>query len=340
MPNSRGEHLVQRLAFTHIAEPSQAVELVSADEPSPGPGRALIRMEAATINPTDFLYVAGQYFLTPTAGDTVGSEGVGRVIAVGPDTDTAILGQRVALLATYRHGTWSTHTVASVTDLIAVPDGGDALQLAMLGINPMTALRLLRDHGDPEDPHRWVGQTAANSAVGEYLVKLAIHLGHHTLNIVRRDGAADAVRRWGADRVVVDGSDLDRDVADALAGESLDIAVDSVGGPASATLGHHLRYGGTLVTYAAQSGQSPVLSQADLIGKQANLTGFWLYNWWQRTPLAQARDEYRQLVELIADGTLSARVDRTFPLTDWREAMEAARTPSGAGKLLFTFQDN
>jgi NADPH:quinone reductase-like Zn-dependent oxidoreductase len=68
----------------------------------------------------------------------------------------------------------------------------------------------------------------------------------------------------------------------------LDIAVDSVGGPASATLGHHLRFGGTLVTYAAQSGQSPVLSQADLIGKQANPTGFWLYNWWQRAPLARA----------------------------------------------------
>lgn len=83
-----------------------------------------------------------------------------------------------------------------------------------------------------------------------------------------------------------------------------------------------------------------MLSQADLIGKQANLTGFWLYNWWQRAPLAQARDEYRQLVELIADETLSARVDRTFPLTDWREAMDAARTPSGAGKLLFTVQDN
>ena len=51
----------------------------------------------------------------------------------------------------------------------------------------MTALRLLRDHGDPEDPDRWIGQTAANSAVGEYLVKLAIHFGHRTLNVVRRD---------------------------------------------------------------------------------------------------------------------------------------------------------
>ena len=331
---------MQRIAFTKTGEPTQALELVSADEPTPGPGEALVRMEAATINQTDFLYVAGQYFLTPTSGDTIGSEGVGRVTAVGPDTDTALVGQRVALLATYRHGTWATHTVAAVTDLIAVPDDGDALQLAMLAINPMTALRLLRDHGDPEDPHRWVGQTAANSAVGEYVVRLASHLGHRTLNVVRRAAAADDVRRWGADHVVIDGPDLDRAVTEALAGEGLDIAVDSVGGPASAVLGSHLRYGGTLVTYAAQSGLSPVLSQADLIGNQAKLTGFWLYNWWQRTPLTEVRDDYRELVALIADGTLSARVDRAFALTDWRDAVDAARAPSGAGKLLFTFPDN
>src|SRR6185436_9570925 len=149
-----------------------------------------------------------------------------------------------ALLATYRHGTWATHTVAAVADLIVVPDDVDALQLAMLAINPMTALRLLHDHSDPKEPRRWVGQTAANSAVGEYVVRLASHLGHRTLNVVRRDAAADEVRRWGADHVVVDGPDLDRDVTGALAGDGLDIAVDSVGGPASAVLGSHLRYGG------------------------------------------------------------------------------------------------
>ena len=124
-PELGREHPVQRLALTLIAaDPTRALELESADEPSPGPGRALIRMEAATINPTDFLYVAGQGFLTPALGETIGSEGVGRVIAVGPDTDTALLGRRVALLATYRHGTWSTHAVASLTTSLPSPTTG------------------------------------------------------------------------------------------------------------------------------------------------------------------------------------------------------------------------
>ena len=136
--------MMQRLALTQIGEPVQSLELQTGDEPTPGPGEALVEMEAATINTSDFLYATGQYFLTPTPGTTIGSEGVGRVVAVGPDTNTALIGRRVALLPTYRHGTWATHVTALAADLIAVPDDVDALQLAMVGINPMTALRLTK----------------------------------------------------------------------------------------------------------------------------------------------------------------------------------------------------
>ncbi len=58
----------------------------------------------------------------------------------------------------------------------------------------MTALRLLRDHGNPLTPRRWFGQTAGNSAVGGYLVKLAKHCGYRTLSVVRRQTGAEQVR--------------------------------------------------------------------------------------------------------------------------------------------------
>jgi NADPH:quinone reductase-like Zn-dependent oxidoreductase len=106
-------------------------------------------MEAATMNASDFLYVTDQYFITAPTPSDVGAEGVGRVTAVGPGVDEALLGVRVVLLPTYRFGTWATHVVAPTSDVVVAPDGVDALQLAMVGINPMTALRLLRDFGDP-----------------------------------------------------------------------------------------------------------------------------------------------------------------------------------------------
>jgi hypothetical protein len=48
----------------------------------------------------------------------------------------------------------------------------------------------------------------------------------------------------------------------------------------------------------------------DLIGRHVNWTGFWPINWLCRTDTAVVDSVYRDLVEMVADGTLSARVDR------------------------------
>jgi NADPH:quinone reductase-like Zn-dependent oxidoreductase len=72
---------------------------------------------------------------------------------------------------------------------VAVSDEGDPRQLAMIGVNPITALLLLRlfeavTEGD------WIAQTGANSAVGQYIIRLAERAGIHTLNVVRSQEAA------------------------------------------------------------------------------------------------------------------------------------------------------
>ena len=125
-----------------------------------------------------------------------------------------------------------------------MPDDIDIVQLAMVGINPMTALLLLRSYGDPSMPDRWIGQTAGNSAVGEYLIKLAQRFGWKTVSVVRREAGAELVRSWGGDHVVIDDENLESNLAQSLSDAELDIVVDSVGGGAARQLAHHLRFGG------------------------------------------------------------------------------------------------
>jgi trans-2-enoyl-CoA reductase len=333
---------MKKLQFSGVGDPADVVSLVEFDSLVPGDGQVVVQLEAATINASDFLYITGQYFVTPPSTSAAGAEGVGRITAIGPDVDDALLGARVVLLPTYRYGTWATHLLASVDDVVVAPEGVDALQLAMVGINPITALRLLRDYGDQDVPQRWIGQTAGNSAVGEYLVKLAKHFGYRTLSIVRRQAGADLVRSWGGDIALVDGVNLGADLAEALSGAELggaklDIAVDSIGGPPSTELAHHLRFGGTLITYAYLSGQPPTVGLGDLLGNHAQLTGFWLMNWLRRAEPAQVHAAYGELINLVVDGTLSARVDRTLALDDFQEAFALARGGGLEGKVLFTF---
>jgi NADPH:quinone reductase-like Zn-dependent oxidoreductase len=138
---------MRKLQITAIGEPADVLELVEFQAPEPGPGQVLVEVEAATINASDFLYISGRYFITPQPPADVGGEGVGRVLAVGPGEVESLVGARVLLLPTYRHGTWATHVIAAVTDIVVVPDDVDGVQLAMVGINPMTALALLRNYG-------------------------------------------------------------------------------------------------------------------------------------------------------------------------------------------------
>jgi len=204
---------------------------------------------------------------------------------VGPGEDESLIGARVLLLPTYRYGTWATHLIAPITDIVAVPDDIDTAQLAMVGINPMTAIRLLRDYGNPWMPERWIAQTAGNSAVGEYVIQLARRFGWKTLRVVRRAAAAELVGSWGGDRVVIADDDFESNLAQALGGTELDLVIDSVGGAPTRTLVKHLRFGGTLVSYAYQSGQTDSADVIDLIGRHANWTGFWEINWLNRTRL-------------------------------------------------------
>jgi len=331
---------VHKLQITAIGEPADVLELVEFQAPAPGPGQVLVEVQAATINASDFLYISGQYFISPQPPSDVGAEGVGRVLAVGPGENDSLVGARVLLLPTYRHGTWATHLIAATTDIVVVPNDIDTLQLAMVGINPMTALLMLRNYGNPWMPDRWIGQTAGNSAVGEYLIKLARRFGWKTMSVVRREAAAEQVRSWGGDRVVIDDDDLESNLAQSLSGTELDIVVDSVGGRAARQLVHHLRFGGTLVSYAVLSGQTASPGVLDLIGRHVNWTGFWLINWLRRTDTTQVHSAYRDLVELVADGTLSARVDRTMRLEDWKDAVGRTQDDTGReGKVVFVFDE-
>lgn len=101
-------------------------------------------------------------------------------------------------------GTWASHIVAVAAQLQPLPNEADPLQLSMMTINPPTAALLLSEFGSLQ-PGEWVIQNAANSAVGFYLVQLARYRGYRTVNVVRREDAAEVVRETGGNVVLLDG---------------------------------------------------------------------------------------------------------------------------------------
>jgi hypothetical protein len=103
----------------------------------------------------------------------------------------ALQGTRVLMLPTYEQGTWEDQVVVPVRNLVPMRDEADPLQLSMIGINPVTASRLLNRYVSLM-PGDWIGQTAANSAMGQYIIALAKLAGVKMLHVVRREAAAEA----------------------------------------------------------------------------------------------------------------------------------------------------
>jgi NADPH:quinone reductase-like Zn-dependent oxidoreductase len=327
---------MKTLQLRAFGKPTTAPELIESVAPEPGAGQVLVALEAAPINPSDLLLISGRYGYRPALPAPLGADGVGRIVAVGPGVDPVRIGERVLIIPTLEHGTWQDQTVIDEGSAIPVDPAADALQLAMLGINPLTADLLLRRFVELP-PGTWVGQTAANSAVGRYVIALAKQAGVRTLNVVRRPEAAAELLELGADAVVISGPDLRAQLEQALGDKRISLLLDPVAGDVVTELSSWLVDGGTLVSYGGMSGDPVVVSPPDLIFRDVHVRGFWLKHWLETTPRREIAAAYARLASLIAEGVLRAPVAATYPLEQYRDAVAHAVQTGRAGKVLFAW---
>lgn len=313
--------------------PQDVIAAVPFDRPALAAGQALVAVLAAPINPSDVLMLTGQYGMLPPLPAVGGSEGVGRVVELGPDAQGPAVGQTVLLPA--GAGTWATHVVVPANRLLPLPGDADVRQLAMLTVNPPTASLLLSDFADLR-PGDWIIQNGANSGVGSYVVQLAKLRGFRTINVVRRDAAMASVTAQGGDVVLVDGDDLAERVKAATNGAPIKLGIDAVGGKATMRLAQTLAEGANIVNYGALSGEPCIVTPRELIFKDVTLKGFWLARWFKTTPQARQVALLTELAGLIAAGKLSTPIQATYDVAQIKEAVTAAAAGERQGKILVT----
>lgn len=315
--------------------PQAVIEAVPFERPALAAGQALVAVLAAPINPSDVLMLTGQYGMLPPLPAVGGSEGVGKVVELGPqapgERPGPAIGQTVLLPA--GAGTWASHVVVPAARLIPLPNEADPRQLAMLTVNPPTASLLLSDFADLQ-PGDWVIQNGANSGVGSYVVQLAKLRGLKTVNIVRRESAVAGVLAQGGDVVLVDGDDLAERVKAATGGAAIKLGIDAVGGKATMRLAMTLAESASIVNYGALSGEPCIVTPRELIFRDVTLKGFWLARWFRVTPQAQQYALLTELAGLIATGKLSTPIQATYDVAQIKEAVAAAAAGERQGKIL------
>ena len=323
---------MKAVQFSRLGRASEVAELVDIPEPpAPGSGQVLIEVEVTPINPSDLLHFEGRYAKQLPLPAFAGSGILGRVAAFGRDVRNLELGDRVIAVNTERRG-WCERFVWPAARVISVA-GSDPIDLALLAANPPTALLMLERFGDKR-PGDWVMQNAANSSVGVSLIQIAKAMGLRTVNVVRRANLIEHLATFGADVTLVDGPGLRAEVAQAVGGGAIKLAIDAIAGEATRRLANCLADGGTVVNYGLLSCDPCEVDAADIVFRDVTLRGFWYSRWFATADTAAIRSVFDRLVGMVQAKTLRVPLEAAYPIEQLTDALAHAQREGRSGKIV------
>ena len=312
----------------------EGLTTASLPVPKPGPGEVLVKVAASPINPSDLSFLQGNYGIKKALPVVPGLEGSGTVVAVGSGMmGRYLMGRRVACIApTDGNGLWADYVLTGSSLALPLNSEVDLEHGAMSVVNPLTAvafLSLLQ-----EGNHKVFVQTAAASALGQMVQRLATTAGITAINVVRREDQVSLLRGQGAD-IVLNSSDADFDgrLAALCREKGASLAFDAVGGTLSRRILTALPQGGKLIVFGGLSEEDVQISIGDLIFEKKSVEGFWLTNWIAQKNMLKLLSLWRLAQKLITD-ELRTAVRVRYPLEEVQTAVALYRKQMTGGKVL------
>lgn len=342
-----------------LDQPGQPLALREVAQPLPRRGAVLVRMEAVPLLSYTRSYLEGKLpYAYPPGPFSPGTNGVGRVEAVGEGVVAFRVGQRVAvnpywvadetvrepaqallgltaisadsgaLLAEFPHGTWRELAEFPAATLIPL-DGLDSTPSARLAV----LAKLAVPFGGLRRGRLAAGETVvvngASGYFGSAAVLAALAMGaSRVVALGRRAEPLQALVELGRGRVVpvVLSGEVAQDVAAirAASGGGADLAFDMVGQASDphATLAalRSLRRAGRLVLMGSMQVELPIAYQEMLLNNW-ELIGHFMYT----------RADYLALVALVASGQLplDAVELKSYSFAALEEAIDAAGEMAG-----------
>jgi NADPH2:quinone reductase len=297
--------------------------------PQPGPGEARVKLAVAGVNFIDVYHRKGLYPLPLPF--TLGQEGGGVVDAVGEGVTEVKPGEKVAY--TSIPASYAEYVIVPANRLIPVPDGVSLEQATAVMLQGLTA-HYLATSTFPLHPGNIALVHAAGGGVGQLLTQIAKKRGAYVIGTASTEEKAALARASGADEVIYYTQEDFSDAVKRLTeGKGVHVVYDSVGKETFEKSLASLRPRGYLVLYGQSSGPvSPVDPQ--ILNTRGSL-------FLTRPTLVHYIATHEELVERsnellnwLKEGSLHARIDKTFPLANAAEAHRYLEGRQTKGKVL------
>ncbi|WP_024803703.1 NADP-dependent oxidoreductase [Nocardia sp. BMG51109] len=297
---------------------------VEVPEPHAGAGEVRIRVEAATVNPSDVVTRSGQAhdrYRDVEPPYVPGWDAAGVIDETGPGSSWRVGDRVVAVTKPVLEGggAYAERIVVSDDSVAPIPEGADMVAAATLPMNGLTARIALDAIGSA----RTVAVTGAAGAVGGYVVQLAKHAG---LTVLADASAADRqlVEDLGADIVVERGSDVARRIREHFP-SGVDAVIDGA------------LLGAAVLPAVRDNGSYVALRPPVLTGGVESERGIDL-DYVMVTDHVRDSAALRELSRLAGEGVLTLRVARTFPAEQAAEAHRLLEAGGVRGRLVLVFR--
>ncbi len=313
-----------------VSEYGQELRVSEVPRPNPGPGEVLVRVHACGVNFADLLMRSGRYQERPPLPFTPGMELCGTVEASGPDVTHAIVGRRI--MAYCGHGAMAEFAALPANACVEVPEGMSNVAAATFPIAYGTS-HLALDHRARLQPGERLLVLGAAGGVGLTAVEIGKIMGAEVIACARGGARLAAAKAAGADHVVDSETGDIRASVKSLGGA--DVVVDPVGGEQFTAALRSCRPGARLVPLGFASGDIPRIPANILLVK--NLTVIGLY-WGAYASLGPSimSASLEGLLAWHAEGRLTPRICRSFPLEEADAALEMLRSRKAVGKVVVT----
>lgn len=320
--------------------PFDTLHISQLPRPRPGPKEVQITVQAVGISFAMNLLVQGKYQRRPPLPFVPGTEVVGIVTDIGNNTTRFKLHDRVVAVVDW--GGLAEQVVAKVVNVYALPDSFEfARAVGLTNSYATTCAAITWPRLLDVQEHDWLLVHGAGGGVGLAAVEIGKIAGATVIATASSQAKLDAARDHGADHLVNYSEDDFRDaVLEITNGRGVDSVYDPVGGDVFRQSLRCMAPEGRIMPVGFAGGEIPQIPANILLVKNLTVCGLNMGLYFGWTPEdrryeyeAMMRETMDKLFSWFLDGRINPTVAKTFPLNDFRDAMDEVLSRRAIGRV-------
>ena len=312
--------------------------LIWADVPDPviKEDEVLVKIHTAALNRADLMQREGDYPPPPGCPEWMGLEVAGTIVEMGEiakEKSGYKIGDEVCALL--GGGGYAEYVNVKYDMLMPIPKGCSLVEAAAIPEAFATAYLNLFIEGGIKEGNTLL-MNAGASGLASVIIPMAKAFGIRVITTVRTREFANKICHLGADRVVVtDEEDISEVLREELAnGNSVDVAIDCLGGEIMGKCIHYLTHGARWIMIAALAGTKTEIDLKNIYVRNVRIIGSTLRS---RAPEVKAeilRGIVRDVYPKIEAGLVKPTIYKTFPITEAAAAHDVLYRGENVGKVV------